>query len=1019
HEITNDLVQRFVNEAQITGQLEHPGIVPVYEIGVDQNLLPFYTMKQVRGETLAHRIKTLHANQSQQEFQILLRQLLDRFRDVCHTVAYAHRSQVIHRDLKPANIMVGEFGETILLDWGLARREAVQPEQPEACANATLQAGVPGSDANALSTKPEVNVRSKFSRNSSRSDMTRQGTVMGTASYMSPEQALGENDRVSKRSDVFSLGVILYEILAGQLPFQSDTLEGTLRRVVLCDYRPLREVSPRIPRSLAAICEYAMQREPGNRYPDAHQMAQDLDNFLAGGLVSVYSESAWERFDRLANRHSTAFRAIFATCLLVTATALFAVGKVSQAHQQERIARLAADSASASAKLALQNESLARQRTAEQLVASREAADSWLIDISGDLQFYPGLQPVRQMLLERGVQHYQNLLDTTKHDQEVLLGESVKNGDVAASRQSLNDQRQIQSEIVNHLLRLGDLQRLLGRPDESRQNYQQAQSLAEACLSANEGDATQSQAEATVQLANAFIGQAILGQENLGNLPAIDLETVAAVVDKQAESPIESQGTIDRAIAMTQQLLQQDPTNRDARNALTRARVVAARIAACRSDWESAERYLTDALPDSEILLQQSPSPGHVKLRGTIIEEKTRVLFRSGQYVKAAQAARDLIAFYDRSLDESPARPDLFESRSLAASLLASSMLAESRMKSALESYRDAENDLDRAWHLLYGESFYRENRAVLLANLADTFTISGRNQEAIEALHSAVDEWQQLVETEGVSPDRVYRLACCYLSLAQLFTEQQSDEAKQWLELNDVLVPHLLELKYPKAASLALAHIIAKAENFCVSGNDSQVLDQLASFKESVAPFQGSLNDSQLQWLQGKAQFLEANLSGNSTSADQAALLAQALDNIESAARSGAYRISYQANRFLLKALCESHPDLINDASRAQRVVRAWVTSCPESPEAWHWCALVQYMQEDVQSAQASIQKALQLRASEATVEDELLLATIAHKLNSASSARLLQSAVARAELIEQKSSHLEFLLSLVSNQK
>ena len=178
---------RFVREAEVTGGLEHPGIVPVYGLGSYADGRPYYAMRFVRGETLQHAIKKLHAG----EPGYTLRGLLTRFVAVCNAVAYAHSRGVIHRDLKPANVMLGPYGETLVVDWGLAKVIGRSPESKELL-EGTLQ--ISGGDGS----------------------QTRAGSLLGTPHYMSPAQARGEVDRLGPATDVYSLGVTLYVVLTGR-----------------------------------------------------------------------------------------------------------------------------------------------------------------------------------------------------------------------------------------------------------------------------------------------------------------------------------------------------------------------------------------------------------------------------------------------------------------------------------------------------------------------------------------------------------------------------------------------------------------------------------------------------------------------------------------------------------------------------------------------------------------------------------------------------------------------------------
>jgi serine/threonine-protein kinase len=238
---------RFLQEARVTGQLEHPGIVPVYELGRrpgDQQ--PFYTMRFVRGRTLTAAIRAYHAKRAEGRAGALdLHALLNTFVSVCNTLAYAHARGVIHRDLKPDNIILGDFGEVVVLDWGLAKLVRT--------ADYGLRIETPARpDSSTLPDHPSVNPHSAIPN--PQSDQTQDGEVLGTPAYMAPEQAAGRPDLIDRRTDVYGLGAILYRLLTDQLPFSGGTTQQVLRRVREASPPRPRQVCPGVPPALEAVC---------------------------------------------------------------------------------------------------------------------------------------------------------------------------------------------------------------------------------------------------------------------------------------------------------------------------------------------------------------------------------------------------------------------------------------------------------------------------------------------------------------------------------------------------------------------------------------------------------------------------------------------------------------------------------------------------------------------------------------------------------------------------------------------
>ncbi len=276
------VLSRFLKEARITGQLEHPGIVPVYDLGkraTDDR--PFYTMRFVRGRTFREAIQAYHRKRAQGTLTPLDRpELLTAFVGVCNAVAFAHSKGVIHRDLKPANVVLGDYGEVVVLDWGLAKVVG-EPDDPAAT--------VP------LDPPPQLTADAD--------QKTEFGQVLGTPAYMAPEQAAGQLDRIDARTDVYGLGAILFELLTNSLPFGGGSTLEVLDRVRHTPPSRPSAVVPGTPRPLEAVCLKCLQKEPADRYPSAKAVAEDVLHFLADEPVSAYPEPWAVRARRWAKRN--------------------------------------------------------------------------------------------------------------------------------------------------------------------------------------------------------------------------------------------------------------------------------------------------------------------------------------------------------------------------------------------------------------------------------------------------------------------------------------------------------------------------------------------------------------------------------------------------------------------------------------------------------------------------------------------------------------------------------------------
>ncbi|MEJ7603450.1 MAG: serine/threonine-protein kinase [Kofleriaceae bacterium] len=262
---TADSQRRFLREAMITARLQHPAIVPVYDVGESRDRSPFYAMKLVSGESLAD---VLAATTSFHQRLALLGAVIA----VVDAMAYAHSERIIHRDLKPQNVLVGDFAETVVIDWGLAK------------------------DLNVVEADSAGPYRSVTS-----SSETMDGAVLGTPAYMPPEQAVGED--VDERADVYALGAMLYHVLAGAPPHDGKTVEALLARVITGSVVPLAEREPRVPADLAAIVGKAMARERDARYPTARELSDDLHKFQTGQLVGAHRYTRGERVQRWLRKH--------------------------------------------------------------------------------------------------------------------------------------------------------------------------------------------------------------------------------------------------------------------------------------------------------------------------------------------------------------------------------------------------------------------------------------------------------------------------------------------------------------------------------------------------------------------------------------------------------------------------------------------------------------------------------------------------------------------------------------------
>jgi serine/threonine-protein kinase len=398
-----DAWRRFLREAQVTGQLEHPNIVPVYELARrPEDDQPFYTMRFVRGQTLRQAIAADHERRAQgQADPLQWRKLLQACVGVCQAIGYAHSRGVVHRDLKPDNVVLGGFGEVLVLDWGLAKAVGQSEE-----------------DAPALALSEEAGQK-----------QTQPGAWLGTPAYMAPEQAEGRIDLVDARTDIYGLGTILFELLTGRPPHTGSDTRELLAQVAAGPTPRTRELDRTVPPALDAICAKAMARARAERYATAQDLARDLERFLADEPVSAWPEPWPVRAGRWARRH----RSLVAAAAGVLVIAVAAAGLV--AWERTRHAR------------ALNNQRLRAEAGERQAIdAVKRFRDA--VASNPELKNNPALAPLRRALLQEPLAFFRTLRDR-------LLRER------GANRESLSRLAEAAFELARLINEIGDKQNAL------------------------------------------------------------------------------------------------------------------------------------------------------------------------------------------------------------------------------------------------------------------------------------------------------------------------------------------------------------------------------------------------------------------------------------------------------------------------------------------------------------------------------------------------------------------------------
>lgn len=391
--------ERFELEATITGGLEHPGIVPVYGFGKHGDGRPFYAMRFIHGRSMKEEIVKLHRDKEgkrknpYQDFEF--RNLLEQFTNACHAIAYAHSRGVIHRDIKPSNIMLGNFGETLVVDWGLAK--CVGRKDQYADFDASTLMPVSGSQASA----------------------TVHGSTIGTPPFMSPEQANGDLESMGPRSDIYSLGASLYMILTGSAPYGGQSSREVVEAAKKGQFQVPVKRNPLVPKPLNAICCKAMSLKPEDRYEGAEELAKEIQLWMADRPVAAYDDPFSVTAMRWLKHHRTlAVSSILGVTLIAVAASIGAVmiaGERDETRKAldevKRQQELTADALNTKS-LALQQtgsllDSLSSDLVSDILLQSTELSDAdrkFLKNMESHFDQFAGLQPdsIEPLVLANG-----------------------------------------------------------------------------------------------------------------------------------------------------------------------------------------------------------------------------------------------------------------------------------------------------------------------------------------------------------------------------------------------------------------------------------------------------------------------------------------------------------------------------------------------------------------------------------------------------------------------------------------
>jgi serine/threonine-protein kinase len=401
-------------------------------------------MRLVRGQTLGEAIAAYLAREKEGKTEPLeLRRLLGAFVNVCQAVGYAHSRGVVHRDLKPDNVVLGAFGEVVLLDWGLARLVDDATTREDEIVPVQVDSQAPA-------------------------EATQAGQQLGTPAYMAPEQAEGRLELIDGRTDVYGLGAILFEILSGRPPHQGSSTAEVLRGIVHGGSPQVRAVNPRVPAALEAICAKAMAKSPSGRYVKATQLADDVQRWLADEPVSAHAEPWSLRAGRWMRKHRTLVASTVAAmtlALVFLATLAILVERQKGELAQQNVALAQAADA----------EREAKEQANRNFQLAQESVDRNFTEVSEDVLLNePGFQPLRKQLLQGSREFYQRFIDQRRGDPALRAG-------LARAYQRLaviTDAIDAKEEAISHQREAVRLYEALQREDHDSESLQQDLALA-------------------------------------------------------------------------------------------------------------------------------------------------------------------------------------------------------------------------------------------------------------------------------------------------------------------------------------------------------------------------------------------------------------------------------------------------------------------------------------------------------------------------------------------------------------
>jgi tetratricopeptide (TPR) repeat protein len=788
------LVARFIEEAQITGRLEHPGIVPVYEMGHRGDGLPFYAMRFVKGRTLRQAAVEYQRRCKEGGAGALeLRELLTAFVAVCNAVAYAHSRGILHRDLKGQNVVLGDFGEVLVLDWGLAK-VLQQPEATEAAPDGPAAPARPAS-------------------------LTQAGSVLGTPGFMSPEQAEGRLERLGPASDVYSLGALLYEILTGRPPFQGGKTAEVLRQVIHEPPVPPRRRVPATPAALEAVCLKALAKDPVARYASARELAGEVEHWLADEPVAAYCEPLLARVGRWTRRHRSWTAA--AAALLLTATAFLAViavltNQARQRSEQEqarteearREAVSNAHQAQASAREALtqrkQAELNAREALTQRKQAERNARDAEGQRARAEANLQRALGAVEQMLVRVGGDELADI-PFLEQVRRKLLEDALR---FYTSLQAEEDRPAMRLLVARSHRLVGDINRFLGKSAEARNHYRQAEAKLRTLAGTDLSPTSRGLEQAQLQ-------------DNRGHLFLAQGRYTEAEEDFR------------RALAVLESLPAAARRSDHALDLQSDARTGRAQVWTLTGKLQRAAREFAAARPLIADRLAQAPGDVDVRFHLAALDHNLGLLReRQGEWAQSVEHYRGALRLQEKLLEEAPAFPTFRRDRASTLLRLGAVLAQAQRLREAKEVVGQAAAQLTRLAAEFPTVPDYQE--LLLAAQFTQGLVLeyAGQPTEAVKAYRRSLQKPPALTrDTPTARQDRAnshMRLGALLAKLGR--PDEAAEELRQARELHAAL-----SQAYPQAALYRLQHAAVWHNAAGVAASRGGLAEAEKGYRESL----------------------------------------------------------------------------------------------------------------------------------------------------------------------------------------